>query len=937
MVRRATGKPQGASSHFEGEKKEWLESFHEDLVAASDDPGSVYTDVTSRFLMRYGYDLPFAQNVEGNPDDNPPDLSGPVDDVEQARRDDLRAKLRTKLGNWYRNRYRGKKVHAGAIRNILSSMQAMTGPGARPRLKPAFLMYSKLHYRTRVKPEFDKWWKVAKKTIPEKERISLSQDFVRTAYGKESAEFKEQMEEEAVRAHAQDLAEWKASRQPQTPSAENYHDALETLSEVGIPLADALAERLGAQVVILVVGPVGAEQGEVCLRTVFSDTANAATSKTWAQFDHKGFTAMEASITRYGRAAFTPAQCRERAWPPIANTDLPTEGLFTIRQDVGVGSAVNQNLLPPPPVAPVNPNVAPSPPPVNPVPPLGTAVAKKSSATTPPPVTSTSQSIPPPVNATTNATTTLPADALGDTTVPDEPAVPDDGFDRTEWEESLTEIHPYLVSKPWGPKWEALVTALVDYEWSYCHLEEGGKLKKGKFRPGEYALWMKEHRPPTDYRIDESFGGNMMDWWKELGPKTRWENVGDGEGMLKEPDRTQRFWSGDWARLQQCGRNGPMLIVLGLAWWGQSICNAAAGDGLGAGEAALAASTDWQFLVEDLKWVFDTVLYRDRAALDAWELEKKAEAEAEKAAEAEAEAEKAEAAGRKAGKAGKAAAKPAKAAAKPGKAAKSATDGQTKKGEAKGGPKRKRAGDGEGDSSRPTKKVAKRAVVAEADKALPVKPAVTRPKPRPMTRGSAARKATEEGGSGGDVDNLTPPTASTSVEAQPDNQSKGAEPNSGEDVQSTSVDSTITANPETSSLAPKAGTGVRGEPPIAEAAEAAAQPILSRSTDMEVDSPVQDNITSSIVRDACTPSAAAVAHRAEDEPEAAGTTQTQAPKSSLSTDALSPEALAKALSATEFDPFAEFGSGVHGLTAEELAEIENDVDADVNESDDNDN
>jgi hypothetical protein len=42
---------------------------------------------------------------------------------------------------------------------------------------------------------------------------------------------------------------------------------MESLNDVGIPLADALAERLGCHVVILAVGPVGSEKGEVCLRT----------------------------------------------------------------------------------------------------------------------------------------------------------------------------------------------------------------------------------------------------------------------------------------------------------------------------------------------------------------------------------------------------------------------------------------------------------------------------------------------------------------------------------------------------------------------------------------------------------------------------------------------------------------------------------------------
>jgi hypothetical protein len=43
--------------------------------------------------------------------------------------------------------------------------------------------------------------------------------------------------------------------------------ALETFDEVGIPLADALDERLGMHVVILAVGLVGSQRGKVRLRS----------------------------------------------------------------------------------------------------------------------------------------------------------------------------------------------------------------------------------------------------------------------------------------------------------------------------------------------------------------------------------------------------------------------------------------------------------------------------------------------------------------------------------------------------------------------------------------------------------------------------------------------------------------------------------------------
>jgi hypothetical protein len=38
---------------------------------------------------------------------------------------------------------------------------------------------------------------------------------------------------------------------------------------------------------------------------VFSDTAEGRTTKTWAQHDHAGFSAMETLITRFGRAFFS--------------------------------------------------------------------------------------------------------------------------------------------------------------------------------------------------------------------------------------------------------------------------------------------------------------------------------------------------------------------------------------------------------------------------------------------------------------------------------------------------------------------------------------------------------------------------------------------------------------------------------------------------------
>ncbi|KAJ7663694.1 hypothetical protein B0H14DRAFT_3539859 [Mycena olivaceomarginata] len=238
-------------------------------------------------------------------------------------------------------------------------------------------------------------------------------------------------------------------------------------------------------------------------------------------------------------------------------------------------------------------------------------------------------------------------------------------------------------------------------------------------RPGEYGDWMKEHRLMRDYPISDDFGNELFQWWKELGPPTRWENVGDGDSQTKEPGRVQG-WTGDWAKLQKRGRNGPVLLILGLAWWGQAICNAAAADGPGAGEAALEANAVWNLLVNDIQWALAHVLTQDCNAMEAWEKDREEEAR-EMAAESEKEAE--ETAVEPKGRGKKTAAKKvSKAPPAQGKV----TSAKDKA--APAGGKRKR-----GDER--DLPAAKR--VAETKR-------VERPKPKPLTKGARTHAAAEE-------------------------------------------------------------------------------------------------------------------------------------------------------------------------------------------------
>jgi hypothetical protein len=129
-----------------------------------------------------------------------------------------------KLANYFRNLWKGKKVHAGALKSILGTMQTMGGPGARPRRKPAIQVYSKMHYTTRVKPGFDTMWEKAKEALPTSARVAMSQDYTRSCWEKEDDDFKADIEKQGQELHQAALEEWKASRRIPEGSAEEYHE-----------------------------------------------------------------------------------------------------------------------------------------------------------------------------------------------------------------------------------------------------------------------------------------------------------------------------------------------------------------------------------------------------------------------------------------------------------------------------------------------------------------------------------------------------------------------------------------------------------------------------------------------------------------------------------------------------------------------------------------
>ncbi|KAJ7836067.1 hypothetical protein B0H14DRAFT_2589929 [Mycena olivaceomarginata] len=124
-------------------------------------------------------------------------------------------------------------------------------------------------------------------------------------------------------------------------------------------------------------------------------------------------------------------------------------------------------------------------------------------------------------------------------------------------------------------------------------------------------------------KLGPKFGERMLEWWHNIGPAFRQgprpEELAEGEEWL--PKMRGKETRGEWVMLEVTGNNGLILVMQALVWWGQVIANTAAGEGLGASEAMLAAHTEWQYMLGDIMYALECMtgdlLEEDKERLEA--------------------------------------------------------------------------------------------------------------------------------------------------------------------------------------------------------------------------------------------------------------------------------------------------------------------------------
>ena len=103
------------------------------------------------------------------------------------------------------------------------------------------------------------------------------------------------------------------------------------------------------------------------------------------------------------------------------------------------------------------------------------------------------------------------------------------------------------------------------YILSHSQTDGDNYPSKGSLKPVEISYWQKVHHPWKDQPLQDNnlawFSTEWWAWWRSLQPVARIP-TGPNDNLLAPSSRM------DWDALRKPGRNGFLLIMLSLAWWG---------------------------------------------------------------------------------------------------------------------------------------------------------------------------------------------------------------------------------------------------------------------------------------------------------------------------------------------------------------------------------
>lgn len=154
--------------------------------------------------------------------------------------------------------------------------------------------------------------------------------------------------------------------------------------------------------------------------------------------------------------------------------------------------------------------------------------------------------------------------------------VTNDAPDSSDWPQHMVDANRYFTeetvdidgvavvkARGWGDEWLGCVREFTEFQRRAGFPDTGPSFPPAAgVRPLEIAIWMKNRRPWKDVEIDKkTFSKQWWAWWFSLQPTSR---TFDSENRASLPTSGM-----DWSQLNKPGKNGFLLIMLALVWWGK--------------------------------------------------------------------------------------------------------------------------------------------------------------------------------------------------------------------------------------------------------------------------------------------------------------------------------------------------------------------------------
>ncbi|KAK7052712.1 hypothetical protein R3P38DRAFT_2763051 [Favolaschia claudopus] len=380
-----------------GSKVKFFESAKDDYLAAAEikGTGAFYEKMAQRYLKKYGYKLRLEDDLEEGVDvasdvDSDEDTDA-LPAAESKSRSVLFKKLKGKIGSWYNTRYggsvEGKKKKTTSFKKVFDKPELDPPAPVKPRL---INHYTHRFYNQRIKAHVEARWAVESRRPDPPKLIVFRNKVIRECWEAESEAFKAEVTESLEKEHKAAMEAYavaSAAEAPTTP--EEYNIALNNAGYYLQPFADAIAERFGMNVAVLLCGPVADRGGNIEMRSVHSGMSGGLVPRIWSDYDRAGFDACQRSFVNFSHECFSEEQCRARSLTEKTPT-APSSGAMGdgIPADASSSSSAPPNAtVVPAASASAPPNATAVTPPATSTPPTGPAVTPPSTSTPPTAVT----------------------------------------------------------------------------------------------------------------------------------------------------------------------------------------------------------------------------------------------------------------------------------------------------------------------------------------------------------------------------------------------------------------------------------------------------------------------------------------------------------------------------------------------------------------------